>query len=226
MQRRIRFSRSSSSQITRKPRSFFLFSIPCRGSLAPPVSSFFTLETTPKVQDKEVGNRKKSKCYTRDYAKVGTFFLVFPSEEKESEREIQTGRSKPKASRYEETRGEEIHPQYHLTSHTTTQQARKNTNKKKKKKKKTKSTKPLAKISKTSTQNSVENFFRNTKLVSFNLSILRANLCSSYNTILTRIRRKFQCRLGGAELVGSARGKKERERKTREIYFLVRGNQK
>jgi hypothetical protein len=39
--------------------------------------------------------------------KVGTFFLVFPSEEKErkreSEREIQTGRSKPKASRYEET---------------------------------------------------------------------------------------------------------------------------
>jgi hypothetical protein len=67
--------------------------------------------------------------------KVGTFFLVFPSEEKE--REIQTGRSKPKASRYEETRGEEIHSQYHLTSHTTTQQARKNT----KKKKKTKSTK-------------------------------------------------------------------------------------
>jgi hypothetical protein len=53
--------------------------------------------------------------------------LVFPSEEREREREIQTGRSKPKASRYEETRGEEIHPQYHLTSHTTTQQARKNT---------------------------------------------------------------------------------------------------
>jgi hypothetical protein len=133
--------------------------------------------------------------------------LVFPSEEREREREreIQTGRSKPKASRYEETRGEQIHPQYHLTSHTTTQQARKNT-----KKKKTKSTKPLAKISKTSTKNSVENFFRKTKLVSFNLSILRANLCSGYNTIFSRIRRKFQCRLGAAELVGSARGKRER----------------
>ncbi len=204
MQRRIRFSRSSSSQITRKPRSFFLFSIPCRGSLAPPISSFFTLDTTPKIQDKAIG--KKSKCYTRDNAKLAPFFW-FSQVKRKREREIQTGRSKPKASRYEETRGEEIHLQYHLTSHTTTQQARKNTNKKKKK---TKSTKPLAKISKTSTKNAVENFFRKTKLVSFNLSILRANLCSTYNTIFSRIRRKFQCRLGAAELVGSARGKRER----------------
>lgn len=92
MQRRRTFARSSSSQITRKPRSFFPFSISYWGSLAPPVSSFFTLETTPKVQDKEVRNRKKSKMLHERLCKVGTFFLVFPSEEKERKRERDTNR--------------------------------------------------------------------------------------------------------------------------------------
>jgi hypothetical protein len=95
---------AAAPQITRKPRSFFPFSISCRGSLAPPVSSFFTLETTPKVQDKEVRNRKKSKCYTRDYSKLApSFWFSQVKRKREREREIQTGRSKPKASRYEET---------------------------------------------------------------------------------------------------------------------------
>jgi hypothetical protein len=58
----------------------------------------------PKFKTKKFAIGKKAKCYTRDYAKLAPFFWFSQVKRKrEREREIQTGRSKPKASRYEET---------------------------------------------------------------------------------------------------------------------------